>query len=94
MEQLPGENVDSCGLISHYLKKQFGSVRGSSLAISHMDILDNLDFIKVYEKYEEMSYHTFYKGDIFNFRPIYKAFEGWKKSTKAIKKLEEFPKKC
>lgn len=64
----------------------------SSLAITKIDILDHLDFIKVCEEYEGMSYQTFYQGDMSNIKPVYKVLEGWKKSTKEIKKVEEFPK--
>jgi adenylosuccinate synthase len=39
-----------------------------------------------------MSYPSFYQGDIARVKPVYKIFEGWKKSTKEIKKVEEFPK--
>lgn len=64
----------------------------SSLGVTKIDILDCLDRIKICERYEGMSYPSFYQGNIARVKPVYKIFEGWKKSTKEIKKVEEFPK--
>ncbi|MCB1116691.1 MAG: adenylosuccinate synthase [Chlamydiia bacterium] len=64
----------------------------TSLAITKVDVLDHLERMKVCVDYEGGSYPSFYQGDIGRVKPVYKEFEGWKKSTKEIKKLEEFPK--
>lgn len=64
----------------------------TALAITKIDVLDQLDRVKVCVDYEGGSYLSFYQGDIGRIKPVYKEFEGWEKSTKEIKKLEEFPK--
>lgn len=64
----------------------------TALAITKIDVLDQLNRIKVCVDYEGGAYPSFYQGDIGRVKPVYKEFEGWEKSTKEIKKLEEFPK--
>lgn len=63
-----------------------------SLAITKIDILDGLDFIKICVGYKNFNYPPIFHGHWKSIEPVYKTFSGWKESTKEIKKVEELPK--
>jgi adenylosuccinate synthase len=73
----------------------------TELAITKLDVLDELDEIKVCVGYE-MGEQKFGIGNIPNFKPrfldkvkpVYKIFEGWKKSTKLASTFGELPIKA
>jgi len=64
----------------------------TSLALTKTDVLDSLDFIKICVGYENVSRPPVFHGEWSNIKPQFETFHGWKKSTKEIKKVEEFPK--
>lgn len=64
----------------------------SNLAITKLDILDSLDFIKICVDYKNFEYPPVFHGHWMGIEPVYETFSGWKESTKEIKKVEEFPK--
>jgi adenylosuccinate synthase len=66
-----------------------------SLAITKLDVLDNLDEIKVCVKYkigtktfDEIPYNI---KDLEKAIPVYETFKGWNKSTKNIRKFDDLP---
>jgi adenylosuccinate synthase len=64
----------------------------NSLALTKIDILDSLDFIKICTSYENISHPPIFHGHWEKIIPQFETLEGWKESTKEIKKVEEFPK--
>lgn len=67
----------------------------SSIALMKIDILDHLDEIKVAIHYEiEGKILTDFPERVEEFakiKPVYKTFQGWKCSTKSVKKKEDLP---
>jgi adenylosuccinate synthase len=64
----------------------------NSLALTKIDVLDSLDFIKICVQYENFSRPPLFHGHWKEIKPQYETLLGWKKSTTEIKKVEEFPK--
>ncbi|MCB1107186.1 MAG: adenylosuccinate synthase [Chlamydiia bacterium] len=64
----------------------------TSLALTKIDILDTLDFIKICVDYENRPYLPTFHEDWEDLKCSFETFSGWKESTKEIKKVEEFPK--
>jgi len=64
----------------------------NALALTKIDILDSLDFIKICVGYENFSHLPIFHGHWKEIKPQFETFPGWKESTKEIKKVEEFPK--
>ena len=68
----------------------------NGIALTKLDVLDNLDIIKVCIAYKlngkKIDYFPAAFDDQIKVRPIYKNFKGWKKSTKGIKKFSSLPK--
>ena len=67
----------------------------TSLAITHIDVLDTLSSIKVCVGYEVdgkvVSYLPTALSEQMKIIPIYKTIPGWNKSTKAMTSWDEFP---
>ena len=65
------------------------------IALTKLDVLDELDEIKMCIAYEidgkKFDYLPASVDDQFMAKPIYKSFKGWKSSTVGIKKFEELP---
>ena len=65
------------------------------IALTKLDVLDELDEIKMCVAYEldgkEIDYLPAAVDDQLKAKPIYKTFKGWKSPTKGIKKLENLP---
>ena len=65
------------------------------IALTKLDVLDELDEIKMCIGYEingkKFDYLPASVDDQFMVKPIYKSFKGWKSSTVGIKKFEELP---
>jgi len=88
-----------CGWFDVVLGKYAVRVNGlSSIAITKLDVLDDLDEIKVCVGYK-------YKGKVMedfpndvnilnNVEPVYKSFKGWKKKTSDIKEFKKLPKEA
>ena len=65
------------------------------IALTKLDVLDELDEIKMCIAYEingkKFDYLPASADDQFKAKPIYKSYKGWKSSTVGIKNFEELP---
>ncbi len=65
------------------------------IALTKLDVLDELDEIKMCVEYEldgkKMEYLPAAVEDQFKIKPIYKTFPGWKSSTQGIKNIDALP---
>jgi len=88
-----------CGWFDGVLVRQTIKIAGiSGIALTKLDVLDQLDEIKICIQYElngkVIDYLPAASEDQFNIKPIYKTFPGWKTSTRGIRNIEELPKKA
>ena len=60
-----------------------------------MDVLDELDEIKICVEYElngkKINYLPAATEDQFNIKPIYKSFPGWRTHTRWIRNMKDLP---
>ncbi len=65
------------------------------IALTKLDVLDELDEIKMCTQYElngkKIDYLPSAAEDQLKVKPIYKIFDGWKSSTKGIKNIDSLP---
>ena len=65
------------------------------IALTKLDVLDELDEIKICVEYEldgkKINYLPAAAEDQAKIKPIYKNFLGWKSSTKGIKNIKDLP---
>jgi len=85
-----------CGWFDGVLVRQTIKVSGiNGIALTKLDVLDELDEIKMCVAYEldgkKVDYLPAAVDDQLKVKPIYKSFKGWKSSTKGIKNFEELP---
>jgi len=85
-----------CGWFDGVLVRQSIKISGiNGIALTKLDVLDELDEIKMCVKYEidgkEIDYLPASTEDQLKIKPIYKTLPGWKKSTKGVKNLEDLP---
>ena len=85
-----------CGWFDGVLVRQTIKVSGiDGIALTKLDVLDELDEIKMCIKYElngeKLDYLPAAFEDQQKIRPIYKIFPGWKSSTNGIKNIDELP---
>ncbi len=85
-----------CGWFDGVLVRQTLKISGiDGIALTKLDVLDELDEIKMCIAYEingkKYDYLPASVDDQFMSKPIYKSFKGWKSSTVGIKKFEELP---
>jgi len=85
-----------CGWFDGVLVRQSIKISGiNGIALTKLDVLDELDEIKICIKYEiegkELDYLPPGADQQLKIKPIYKTFNGWKKSTKGIRNLEDLP---
>ena len=88
-----------CGWFDGVLVRQTIKVSGiNGIALTKLDVLDELDEIKMCVAYEldgkKVDYLPAAVDDQLKVKPIYKSFKGWKSSTKGIKKFEKLPEKA
>ena len=88
-----------CGWFDAALVRQSIKISGiNGVALTKLDVLDELDEIKMCIAYEINGKKTDYLPaslhDQLKAKPIYKIFEGWKSSTKGIKNFEDLPQKA
>ena len=88
-----------CGWFDGVLVRQTIKLSGiTGVALTKLDVLDELDEIKVCVQYDlngtKLDYLPAASEDQFNIKPIYKTFPGWKSSTKGIRNIEELPDKA
>ena len=85
-----------CGWFDAVLLRQTIKISGiDGIALTKLDVLDELDEIKMCIQYvlngKKIDYLPASSTDQFNVKPVYKTFPGWKKSTKGVKSIEELP---
>ena len=88
-----------CGWFDAALVRQSIKISGiNGIALTKLDVLDELDEIKICTKYELdgniIEYLPPSYEDQLKVKPIYKIFEGWKSSTRGIKNIEALPDKA
>jgi len=88
-----------CGWFDGVLVRQTIKISGiNGIALTKLDVLDELDEIKMCIQYElngkKIDYLPAASEDQFNIKPIYKIFSGWKSSTQGIRNIEELPEKA
>ena len=85
-----------CGWFDGVLVRQTIKISGiDGIALTKLDVLDELDEIKVCVAYEldgkKLDYFPAAVEDQLKIRPIYKTFPGWKTSTQGAKNIETLP---
>jgi len=85
-----------CGWFDGVLVKQSIKISGiNGIALTKLDVLDELDEIKMCIKYEingkKIDYLPAAAEDQLKIKPIYKTFQGWKKSTKGTRDIKDLP---
>ncbi len=88
-----------CGWFDGVLVRQTIKISGiNAIALTKLDVLDDLDEIKVCIQYElngkKLDYLPTASEDQFNIKPIYKTFPGWKSSTQGIRNMKDLPEKA
>ena len=88
-----------CGWFDGVLVRQTIKISGiDGIALTKLDVLDELDEIKMCVEYELNGKKIYYLPasveDQLNIKPIYKTFPGWKKSTKGVKNIDELPQEA
>jgi len=88
-----------CGWFDGVLVRQTIKISGiTGIALTKLDVLDELDEIKMCVEYElngkKIDYLPAASEDQFNIKPIYKSFPGWKTSTQGTRNMEELPEKA
>ena len=100
----PTELKDEIGEKLGSIGKEFGTVTSrktikiagiNGIALTKLDVLDQLDEIKMCVAYEiegkKIDYLPSTAEDQLKIKPIYKNFKGWNCSTKGIKKFNDLP---
>ena len=85
-----------CGWFDGVLVRQTIKISGiDGIALTKLDVLDQLDEIKMCIAYEidgkKIDYLLASVDDQFKVKPIYKSFKGWNCSTSGVKKFEDLP---
>ena len=85
-----------CGWFDGVLVRQTIKVSGiDGIALTKLDVLDELDEIKMCVQYElegkKIDYLPAAVEDQVKIKPIYKKFKGWKSSTSGIKNIDILP---
>ncbi len=88
-----------CGWFDGVLVRQTIKISGiDGIALTKLDVLDELDEIKMCVKYDlngdEIDYLPAAVEDQLKIKPIYKTFPGWKTSTNGIKNMDDLPEKA
>ena len=85
-----------CGWFDGVLVRQTIKISGiDGIALTKLDVLDELDEIKMCVQYEldgkKIDYLPAAVEDQLKIKPIYKTFPGWKKSTNGVKNIDDLP---
>ena len=88
-----------CGWFDGVLVKQTIKISGiNGIALTKLDVLDELEEIKICTKYELngklIDYLPSSYEEQLKVKPIYEKFEGWLSSTKGIRNIETLPEKA
>ena len=86
-----------CGWFDGVLVRQTIKISGiNGIALTKLDVLDELDEIKMCIGYElkgkKIDYLPAAVEDQLQVKPLYKSFKGWKTSTQGIKSFKDLPK--
>ena len=89
-------NKNSIGWFDGVLVRQTIKISGiDGIALTKLDVLDELDEIKMCVEYEldgkKVDYLPAAVEDQLKIKPVYKTFPGWKTSTNGIKNMEALP---
>ncbi len=85
-----------CGWFDGVLVRQTIKISGiNGIALTKLDVLDELDEIKICIAYEldgkKLDYFPAAVDDQLKVKPVYKIFKGWKSSTKGIREFNQLP---
>ncbi len=85
-----------CGWFDGVLVRQSVKISGiNAIALTKLDVLDDLNEIKICIKYEingkEIDYLPAGMDEQMQVKPIYKTFPGWKTKTQGIRSIEDLP---
>ena len=85
-----------CGWFDGVLVRQTIKISGiNGIALTKLDVLDELDELKICVKYEingkEIDYLPAAVEDQLKVKAIYKTFKGWKESTKGTRNMKDLP---
>ena len=85
-----------CGWFDGVLVRQTIKISGiNGIALTKLDVLDELDEIKICVEYElngkKINYLPTNSEDQFKVKPIYKTFSGWKVKTQGIRNMKDLP---
>ena len=85
-----------CGWFDGVLVRQSIKISGiNGIALTKLDVLDELDEIKMCIEYElngkKIDYLPAAVEDQIKIKPIYETFLGWKSSTSGIKNIDDLP---
>ena len=85
-----------CGWFDGVLVRQTIKISGiNGIALTKLDVLDELEEIKMCIKYEingkKIDYLPATSEDQFKIKPIYKTFPGWKTKTEGIRNIKDLP---
>ena len=85
-----------CGWFDGVLVRQTIKISGiNGIALTKLDVLDELDEIKMCVEYElkgkKINYLPSNSEDQFKVKPIYKTFPGWKVKTQGIRNMKDLP---
>ena len=85
-----------CGWFDGILVRQSIKISGiNGIALTKLDVLDELDEIKMCIKYElngnKIEYFPAAVEDQLKIKPVYRSFPGWKTSTSGIKNIDDLP---
>jgi len=88
-----------CGWFDGVLVKQTIKISGiNAIALTKLDVLDELDEIKICIQYElngkKIDYLPAGSEEQFKIKPIYKTFPGWKSTTQGIRNIKDLPEKA
>ncbi len=88
-----------CGWFDGVLVRQTIKVSGiNGIALTKLDVLDELDEIKMCVEYEldgnKIDYLPAAVEDQLKIKPIYRIFPGWKTATNGIKNIKDLPEKA
>ena len=88
-----------CGWFDGVLVRQAVKISGiNGIALTKLDVLDELDEIKICIAYElngkKIEYLPAGLDNQLKVKPIYKTFPGWKKTTKGVRNVEGLPEQA
>jgi len=82
-----------CGWLDLVVLKRAARLNNTTeVALTKLDVLDNLKEIKFCVKYSGLSKKEFFPYDLENLKPVYKKIKGWLKSTANVRNYKNLPR--